>query len=183
MSSLLSLAAGAVFLLAASAFPFAAVVPGLPPADTPAGGHPLAGTWELVAADDVLPDGTRVPAYGAAPKGLLIVDAQGRYSLQLFRTDRARFAAGDKRKGTPAEFEAAVLGMSSHVGWITVDAAAEVLTFHISLAAFPNWEGTEQRRRYELVNGVLTYRLPAQAGSSSNIPLTSWRRVEDGYRP
>lgn len=171
MLSFLSRHAGTAMLAAA----VAVAVPVAP--------HPLAGTWALVAADDVLPDGSRVPAYGSAPAGLLIVDAQGRYSLQLFRTDRPRFAAGDKRRGTPAEFESAVLGMSSHVGWIDVDAAAHVLTFHIALAAYPNWEGTSQRRQFELVDEVLTYRLPAQAGSSANIPLTAWRRVEDGYRP
>ena len=32
---------------------------------------PLAGTWTLVAADKLLPDGSRQKDYGEAPKGLL----------------------------------------------------------------------------------------------------------------
>ena len=39
--------------------------------------------------------------YGERPEGLLVLDADGRYSLQIFSADRPRFAAGDKAKGTP----------------------------------------------------------------------------------
>ena len=41
----------------------------------------LVGTWTLVAADVQHPDGSRARDYGAAPKGLLLIDAQGHYSL------------------------------------------------------------------------------------------------------
>ncbi len=169
-----------LFLLAVAAGPGSLVAQA--PAAVPALPHPLTGTWTLEAADDIRPDGVRVPAYGRAPRGLLIVDAEGRYSLQIFRSDRPRFASGDKRRGTVEEYQAAVLGMSSHVGEIAVDSSAGVLTFRIALASYPNWEGTEQRRSYELVGDLLTYRLPVQAGSSGNIPLSSWRRVAAGYR-
>jgi hypothetical protein len=73
----------------------------------------LAGTWTLVAADVLHPDGTRGRDYGAAPKGLLLIDAQGHYSLQIFKAERLRFASGDKQTGTPAEYQAAVLGSST----------------------------------------------------------------------
>ncbi len=156
-------------------------VPGT--ASTASAPHALAGTWSLEAADDILPDGSRIRAYGSAPRGLLVVDAEGRYSLQLFRSDRLRFASGEKRRGTVDEYQSAVMGMSSHVGHIEADSTAGVLTFHIALASFPNWEGTRQRRSYELVGDLLSYRLPAQAGSSSNIPFTAWRRVRADHRP
>src|SRR6266850_5462204 len=32
----------------------------------------LAGTWTLVSADTVRPDGSRVPTFGASPKGILV---------------------------------------------------------------------------------------------------------------
>ncbi|HEY9429280.1 MAG TPA: lipocalin-like domain-containing protein, partial [Gemmatimonadaceae bacterium] len=54
---------------------------------------PLAGTWTLVAADLLHPDGSRTRDYGAAPKGRLIVDAGGHYSLQIFKSERPRFAS------------------------------------------------------------------------------------------
>jgi len=135
----------------------------------------LAGTWSLVAADDLRPDGTRHPAYGANPRGLLVLTPDGRYSLQLFRSDRPRFASGDKKKGTPAEYEAAVLGMSSHVGRYAVDTATRTLTFRIELASFPNWEGTEQKRPFELSGDELSYRVVATPDGT--IPISVWRRV------
>ena len=117
----------------------------------------LTGTWTLVAADDLHTDGTRSHGYGEAPKGRLIIDGQGRYSLQIFKAERARFAAGDKRKGVPAEYESAVLGSSTHYGEVEVDPAAHILTFRIDGASYPNWEGTQQKRRYELKGDELSY--------------------------
>lgn len=85
--------------------------------------------------------GTRTCDYGAAPKGLLLIDGEGHYSLQLFRAERPRFATGNKFAGTKAGYKAAVLGSSTHFGIISVDAGAGTLTFDIDAASFPNWEG------------------------------------------
>lgn len=137
---------------------------------------PLAGSWTLVAADVLHPDGTRGHDYGAAPKGLLLIDAQGRYSLQIFKSERPRFASEDKRAGTPAEFEAATLGASSHYGTIKADMATHTLVFSIEHSAFPNWEGTQQKRMYELNGDELSYRVPARA--DGNIPVSVWRRMD-----
>lgn len=59
----------------------------------------LVGTWTLVAADAQHPDGSRASDYGVAPKGLLLIDAQGHYSLQIFKAERPQFASGDKGEG------------------------------------------------------------------------------------
>jgi hypothetical protein len=135
----------------------------------------LAGTWTLVAADDLHPDGSRTHGYGEAPKGRLIIDGQGRYSLQIFKAERARFAAGDKRKGVPAEYESAVLGSSTHYGEVEADPAAHVLTFRIDGASYPNWEGTQQKRRYELKGDELSYQVPPTPDGT--IPISVWKRV------
>ncbi len=139
------------------------------------GGSALAGSWTLVAADLLHPDGTRTSDYGAAPKGLLLIDAQGRYSLQIFKSERPRFASGDKKSGAPAEFEAAVMGSSTHFGTLDVDASAHVLTFRIDGASFPNWENTQQRRSYQLDGEQLSYRVPARPDGT--VPVSLWRRL------
>jgi len=136
---------------------------------------PLAGTWTLVAADQLLPDGTRVRDYGEAPAGLMMIDRQGRYSVQIYRSDRPRFTGGDKKSGTPAEFEAAVFGSSTHFGTVAIDSDARTLTFSIAGAAFSNWEGTQQKRSYELNGDELSYRVPARP--DGHIPLSVWRRL------
>jgi hypothetical protein len=136
---------------------------------------PLAGTWTLVAADLIRPDGTRDRDFGAAPKGLMMIDAEGRYSVQIYASERPRFASGEKKTGTPAEFAAAVTGASTHFGTVAIDEAARTLTFSIASAAFPNWEGARQKRSYELNGDELSYRVPPRP--DGNIPLSVWRRV------
>jgi hypothetical protein len=141
-----------------------------------AGTERLAGTWTLVAADVVTPDGVRGQAYGDDPQGRMIVDAQGRYSIEILKSGRAKFASSDKRKGTPAEYQDAVVGTSAHYGSIKDDPAAGLLTFSIEQSVFPNWTGTVQVRRYVLKGDELSYQ-PAgpQEGPA---PITVWRRVK-----
>lgn len=135
----------------------------------------LAGTWTLTAADRLKPDGTRARDYGEHPKGRLIIDAQGRYSLQIFDGDRPRVASGDKRTATPDENAGAVLGSSTHYGIVAVDEAAHVLVFRIEGASFANWEGTEQRRKYVLTADTLSYQVPTPRPDGS-IPISEWKR-------
>lgn len=135
---------------------------------------PLAGTWTLTAADRITPAGVREHDYGAAPKGRLIVDAAGRYSLQIFKSERTGFASGDKKRGTPEEYADAALGSSTHYGTIAIDEAAHQLLFRIEGASFKNWEGATQRRNYELKGDVLSYRVPT--APDGNVPISEWRR-------
>lgn len=135
---------------------------------------PLAGTWTLTAADRITPAGVREPDYGAAPKGRLIIDAAGRYSLQIFRSERTGFASGDKKRGTPAEYADAALGSSTHYGTVAIDEAAHQLVFRIEGASFKNWEGTTQRRTYDLNGDTLSYRVPT--APDGNTPISEWKR-------
>lgn len=136
----------------------------------------LRGTWTLVAADKILPGGERVRDYGKSPTGRLIVDAQGRYSLQIFKSERLRFASGDKAGGSADEYASAALGSSTHYGTITVDSRQHTLTFRIEGASFPNWEGTTQQREYTLDNGVLSYQVPPRPDGS--IPVSVWKKLD-----
>ncbi|WP_229262848.1 lipocalin-like domain-containing protein [Duganella radicis] len=136
---------------------------------------PLAGTWTLVAADRLLPDGSRVPDYGEAPAGLMMIDTNGRYAVQIYQRGRPRFTGGDKKSGTAQEFRAAVEGSSTHFGQLAIDEPSHTLTFIIESAAFSNWEGTRQERRYTLKGDELSYRVPARP--DGHVPLSVWRRL------
>lgn len=135
----------------------------------------LTGSWTLVAADVQHPDGSRAHDYGAAPKGLLLIDERGHYSLQIFKAERPRFASDDKGKGTPAEYRDAVMGSSTHFGTLSIDPIGKTLTFHIQNASFPNWEGEQQERSYELRGGQLSYRVAPRP--NGDVPISVWQRL------
>ena len=64
----------------------------------------LVGSWTPVSVD----------AYGPNPKGSLIFEANGRYSLQLIRPDLAKYLSNSRTQGTPAEYKNTVDGSLSH---------------------------------------------------------------------
>ncbi len=138
----------------------------------------LEGTWVMTAAYEILADGTRTTNYGEHPNGLLMIDKVGRYSIQIFRPDRPKFASGDKKKGTPEEYAEAVLGSSTHIGRVVVDPIRGKLIFDIEGASYPNWEGTQQVRDYTFKDGTLTYAVPANASGNGTIAYSVWQRVQ-----
>ncbi len=144
-------------------------------ASLPAGTSALQGTWSLVAADKRLPDGRSVRDYGERSAGRLMVDARGRYSLQIFKSERLRFA-GDKDQGSADEFRSSVMGSSTHYGTVVIDEAKGLLVFSIEGASFPNWEGTVQKRQYRIEGDELSYQVPARADGS--VPVSVWRRLD-----
>ena len=155
-----------------------AMLAGLATRDMPGVAHdfPLHGTWTLVAADKILPGGALARDYGEQPKGRLIVDTQGRYSLQIFKSERLRFATDNKADGSTEEFKSAAMGSSTHYGTVAIDEKAGQLIFSIEGSSFPNWEGTVQRRRYKLEGKKLSYQVPPRADGS--IPISVWRRID-----
>jgi lipocalin-like protein len=136
----------------------------------------LTGTWSLAAADVIHADGTRARDYGSAPKGLLIIDSEGRYSLQIFKSERVKFASANKQAGTASEYESAVLGSSTHYGKVVADFSSATLTFKIEGASFPNWEGESQVRKFKLDGDELSYRVPPRP--DGNTPISVWRRLK-----
>src|SRR5664279_5555803 len=137
----------------------------------------LEGTWVMTSAYEILADGTRTTNYGEHPNGLLMVDKQGRYSLQIFRVNRPKFASGDKTRGAPDEYREAVLGSSTHTGRVEMDALKHKLIFNIDAASYPNWEGTQQVRDYTFKDGTLAYSVPASASGNGTIACSIWKRA------
>lgn len=138
----------------------------------------LQGTWIMVSAYEIHPDGTRTTNYGEHPDGLFMVDATGRYSMQIFKIGRVPFASGDKARGTPDEYKAALIGISTHIGKVSIDAAHQQLIFDVEGSSFPNWEGKRQVRDFTFKDGILSYAVPASASSSGIIAYSVWARVE-----
>jgi hypothetical protein len=137
--------------------------------------NPFAGNWKLIAADKLLPDGTRVADYGAEPHGMAIFTADGRFMVEIFRDVRLKFASKDRANGTPEEYKDASLSSSCSFGTYSVDPATSKVTMKIDRATFPNNDDTTQVRAYELKGDTLSWRVPARPDGS--IPITVLRRI------
>jgi len=142
----------------------------------------IKGTWELVAVENQLPDGSKTQPYGVEPKGMLIFDDNGNYALQMLRSipSRPKFAAADKNKGTTEENAALVQGSNSHFGKYTVDDKAHTITFNIEHAFYPNWEGTTQVRSFNIKNDQLTYVVTNTTNGGAVTAVVIWKRYASG---
>ena len=138
--------------------------------------NPFVGTWKLIAADKILPDGTRVPDYGTQPHGLAIFTADGHFMVEVFRDVRVKFASNDRAKGTPEEYKDASLSASCSFGTYSIDPASSKVTMKIDRATFPNNDETTQVRAYELKGDTLSWKVPARPDGSS--PITVLRRID-----
>jgi hypothetical protein len=126
----------------------------------------LVGSWTIVSVD----------GYGPSPKGSLILEANGRYSLQLTRSDPSKYASNNRTQGTPAEYKATVEGSLSYFGTYAVSGTD--LIFHVEGSTFPNWIGTDQKRVNLSVTGdELKYTNTAASGGGAVLPLV-WKRAK-----
>jgi Lipocalin-like domain len=106
----------------------------------------LVGSWTLVSNDNVNPDGTKRQIFGPNPKGIMILDADGRYALIAVNPARPKFKGNTRLDGTSEENKAAIAGTVASFGTWSVDEATNTLITRIEGNLFPNDEGREQRR-------------------------------------
>jgi hypothetical protein len=137
--------------------------------------NPFVGSWKLIAADKLLPNGTRVADYGAQPHGMAIFTADGHMMIEVFRDVRVKFAGNDRAKGTFEEYKDASLSSSCSFGTYSVDPATSKVTMKIDRSTFPNYDDTTQVRAYELKGDILSWRVPSRPDGS--IPITVLRRI------
>jgi hypothetical protein len=136
----------------------------------------LVGTWTYVLAYNILPNGTRIEPQGQNGKGILVLDASGRFVWTLIKPDLPKFASNNRQTGTDAENRAVVQGTLAHYGTYEVDEAAKALVMHIEVSSFPNFNGATQRRSVKLENDELT--VINAAGASGGTAYVSWKRAK-----
>lgn len=160
----------------------------------------LVGSWQLIAANKILPDGNKVADYGSDPRGMAIFTADGHYVIEIFRSEHLKFASGDRMKGTPEEYKDAVLSASCHFGTYTVN-ETEVkpddleydednipfcargynihqtkgtITFHTERTVYPNWDETIGITTFTLEGDKLTWQ--SQPRPDGVIPVSVFSR-------
>jgi len=127
----------------------------------------LAGTYAAVSNR----------AFGDNPRGLMILGADGDYSLILARATLPKVAAGTRDKGTADENKAVVGGSIAHWGKYTVDTKDNSITFNIDGCTFANWDGTSFKRPYRVSGDQLTYTNTAPSAGGGAFEVV-WKRVK-----
>jgi len=115
----------------------------------------LVGTWMLVSNENVNTDGTKRQIFGPNPKGIMILDADGRFALIAVNPDRPKFKGKTRLDGTAEENKAVVAGTVAAFGTWSVEEATSTLITRIDASLFPNDEGSEQRRLITLAGDEL----------------------------
>jgi hypothetical protein len=140
----------------------------------------VVGTYTLLIDDGVKADGTHVPNFGPNPEGMLILTADGHYSVQMMRTiNRPKFVSNNRTTGTADENKAAVAGTNSAFGTYTVDPADKSITFSIQASLLPNQEGGRQKRMITAATDeVLTYNNPMPGNREFQHAEVMWKKLK-----
>jgi hypothetical protein len=141
-------------------------------------GHPLVGGWRLRSWVSIGDDGAEVRPMGEAPDGLLTYTAEGTMIGIMGPGDRPRFATDDVTGGSAEEQAQAFATFIAYGGRYAVD--GDTVTHTVETSLFPNWIGTEQRRRFALSDDgrMLTLTSPPLVlGGATRIQRLVWERV------
>jgi hypothetical protein len=129
----------------------------------------VVGTWTLVSAT-IERDGKNIEPFGSNPLGYMMLGADGHFSVNFVRADRPIFASNNRETGTPEENKAAVQGNVSAFGRYNVEPDGS-LTFQIVGSNFPNWTGTTQKRKVEIIGDQMKYITPATSVGGTAVSI------------
>lgn len=110
----------------------------------------LLGSWTLMSWEEIRADGSIDYPLGADARGLLMYDDSGRVSVQLVRPHKAGFASDDWCQARPGEMASAWPNYVGYFGTFRIDVEDNAVIHEIEGGWFPNLEGTDQLRRFQL---------------------------------
>ncbi len=151
--------------------------PGIAQQQTDSVKQQLVGTWFLVSDVATRSDGTPFEPFGDNPKGILMLDRMGNFSIQYSGDARRKVASNNRLQGTCEEDKANAKGTQAVYGTYSVDAAGRTLTFHVERNSFPNWDNTDLKRTITLAGDELKWSIPQLStggGTAENI----WKRAK-----
>jgi len=134
------------------------------------------GTWSLVSIRYVSPDGSMVEPFGPNVKGMLFFDGT-RFATQAIAAYLPKFASNNRMIGTLQEYEAISQGVVAYFGTYSVNEADRIFTLHIERSLFPNWEATDQHRKFEFVGDELRYTAANSTANPAEAAQLVWKKT------
>src|SRR5258706_5250183 len=139
----------------------------------------IVGGWRLVTFELRKENGNVIHPYGEKARGSLIYTESGRYSAQLMRSDRPRFAIGDQMLGTPGEIEANYKGSISYFGTYEIHVENRFVIHPVESSIFPIMEGTYPKPFFELSEDSLQLTTPPiKLDGGMAVGLLLWERIK-----
>jgi hypothetical protein len=135
----------------------------------------LVGAWVLVSQEFTSADGTKregvAGVIGGNSRGVMILDASGRYAFVVGRSDRPKFkTTGVPRlDATPEEYKAAVVTFGANYGTWSVNEADKTLTQRFEGALIPNAEGTVDTESVSLAGDDLKLSASVASGRRDEV--------------
>jgi hypothetical protein len=139
----------------------------------------LIGTWRLVSAENVQPDGSSqpFPEYGPHPVGYLMYDKTGHMCVTLANPNSPRWA--DPEKPTDAERALTHKGMIAYCGTYEVHEKEGQVIHRPELAELPHYIGSDQVRNFHFEGDrlILSAEEARPDGERRRYRIT-WERVK-----
>ena len=136
----------------------------------------LVGTWTLASWEQRNADGTAVPQFGANPNGIAFFDGAGHYIITVMRSDRAKYAIdnfGQIAQSTAEENKATAQGTITYFGTYSLNDAERTIDTRVEASSFPNWNGTDQKRFFEVTEDQLKLTVRPPRGGPVDV---RWKR-------
>lgn len=134
------------------------------------------GTWTLVSIRYTRPDGSAIEPFGPNAKGMLVFDGK-RFATQVMAANLPKFTSNNRMIGTQKEYEAISHGVVAYFGTYDVNKADRIVTLHIERSSFPNWEGTDQQRKFEFMGDELRYTAASTTANPAEAAQLVWKRA------
>src|ERR1700704_1619787 len=152
-----------------------AVLPGIAFSQQQSLKDQLVGTWTLVSAYNILPDGKRLEANGPNPKGIITFESSGRFSQQIIDPTIPKFASNNRQQASPEEFKRVAQGVIAYFGSYTVN-ADQTITVRIEYSSYPNMNGTDSKREVKLTGDEL--QIINRGAPSGGAAYNAWKRAK-----
>jgi len=139
-------------------------------------GKELVGSWTLISVQ-VDQEGQIMEPFGASPKGTLMFDRNGRFSIVINRSDLPKITSNNRMTGTEEENKAIVQGSIAYFGTYSVSEIDRLFIVHVEGGTFPNWVGTDQKRIFSITGDELKY-TNSNRSAGAGTALVRWKRLK-----